>query len=190
MSRHQSREIDLVLVARRQRFLIWCILFEVLLNCILPIGGFRILPSGLPASYVLFGLTVMIVHLCVVIGMLMLMSALRRHIIWRILFAVLLVVPLIGLLILLSVNGHATRVLKAANIKVGLMGADIEAVKRRVSMHLCDNCGYDLTGNVSGICPECGVSARPFYCYRCGDNLRGVVAAICPNCSAPIMHSA
>ena len=20
----------------------------------------------------------------------------------------------------------------------------------------CDSCGYDLTGNVSGICPECG----------------------------------
>ena len=22
--------------------------------------------------------------------------------------------------------------------------------------HRCSNCGYDLTGNVSGICPECG----------------------------------
>jgi hypothetical protein len=21
---------------------------------------------------------------------------------------------------------------------------------------LCQNCGYDLTGNVSGVCPECG----------------------------------
>lgn len=21
---------------------------------------------------------------------------------------------------------------------------------------ICKNCGYDLTGNVSGICPECG----------------------------------
>jgi hypothetical protein len=23
---------------------------------------------------------------------------------------------------------------------------------------LCDGCGYDLTGNVSGICPECGLA--------------------------------
>jgi hypothetical protein len=23
----------------------------------------------------------------------------------------------------------------------------------------CDACGYDLTGNVSGICPECGAAA-------------------------------
>src|ERR1044071_4354945 len=27
----------------------------------------------------------------------------------------------------------------------------------------CPNCGYDLTGNISGICPECGteIHARP-----------------------------
>jgi len=25
---------------------------------------------------------------------------------------------------------------------------------------LCRHCGYDLTGNVSGVCPECGVPAR------------------------------
>ena len=24
---------------------------------------------------------------------------------------------------------------------------------------LCEQCGYDLTGNVSGVCPECGKSA-------------------------------
>jgi hypothetical protein len=24
----------------------------------------------------------------------------------------------------------------------------------------CPHCGYDLTGNVSGVCPECGQSAR------------------------------
>ncbi len=25
--------------------------------------------------------------------------------------------------------------------------------------HCCQHCGYNLTGNVSGICPECGVKA-------------------------------
>ncbi len=25
----------------------------------------------------------------------------------------------------------------------------------------CKNCGYNLTGNVSGICPECGTPAMP-----------------------------
>jgi len=27
---------------------------------------------------------------------------------------------------------------------------------RRRARGLCINCGYDLTGNVSGVCPECG----------------------------------
>jgi len=27
---------------------------------------------------------------------------------------------------------------------------------RRIPPHCCQNCGYNLTGNVSGICPECG----------------------------------
>ena len=27
---------------------------------------------------------------------------------------------------------------------------------RRNKIGVCDKCGYDLTGNVSGVCPECG----------------------------------
>jgi hypothetical protein len=26
---------------------------------------------------------------------------------------------------------------------------------------LCRYCGYDLTGNVSGVCPECGIPSKP-----------------------------
>ena len=29
---------------------------------------------------------------------------------------------------------------------------------RRRKKGLCINCGYNLTGNVSGVCPECGES--------------------------------
>jgi len=32
---------------------------------------------------------------------------------------------------------------------------DEEARRRRVG--LCERCGYDLQGNVSGVCPECGL---------------------------------
>ena len=37
------------------------------------------------------------------------------------------------------------------------------AVKSRRNPHaprICRRCGYDLTGNVSGVCPECGGAAR------------------------------
>jgi hypothetical protein len=30
------------------------------------------------------------------------------------------------------------------------------AARRRMSRGLCAACGYPLTGNVSGVCPECG----------------------------------
>lgn len=45
-------------------------------------------------------------------------------------------------------------------ILLGLLpiGALLQASKRRLRIRkgLCVRCGYDLTGNVSGICPECG----------------------------------
>jgi hypothetical protein len=31
----------------------------------------------------------------------------------------------------------------------------------RLAAGLCEHCGYDLTGNVSGVCPECGKSIHP-----------------------------
>lgn len=30
--------------------------------------------------------------------------------------------------------------------------------RRRMSTRHCKHCGYDLTGNVSGVCPECGAA--------------------------------
>lgn len=33
--------------------------------------------------------------------------------------------------------------------------------RRRRQRGLCLNCAYDLTGNISGVCPECGVSTDP-----------------------------
>jgi hypothetical protein len=30
--------------------------------------------------------------------------------------------------------------------------------RRRIPAGHCQKCGYDLTGNVSGVCPECGTA--------------------------------
>lgn len=32
--------------------------------------------------------------------------------------------------------------------------------KARLRKDLCLHCGYELTGNTSGVCPECGESIR------------------------------
>ena len=45
-----------------------------------------------------------------------------------ILLGVLCLLPLVGLLVLLAVNGKATRVLKQNGIRVGLLGADLSSI--------------------------------------------------------------
>lgn len=32
--------------------------------------------------------------------------------------------------------------------------------KHRLNQHLCIKCGYSLTGNTSGVCPECGADTK------------------------------
>lgn len=38
--------------------------------------------------------------------------------------------------------------------------ARIRRLKRNRKLNLCPRCGYDLTGNISGICPECGNAVK------------------------------
>lgn len=34
------------------------------------------------------------------------------------------------------------------------------STRSRSSEGLCDTCGYNLTGNISGVCPECGTPVK------------------------------
>jgi hypothetical protein len=48
---------------------------------------------------------------------------------------------------------------------------------------LCVKCGYDLRGNESGQCPECGrVWTAHGLCTKCGCDLRQVDSDRCPEC--------
>lgn len=50
----------------------------------------------------------------------------------------------------------------------------------------CEQCQYDLTGNVSGICPECGARIAGFvvhhFCPQCKYDLTGNTSGACPEC--------
>ena len=48
--------------------------------------------------------------------------------------------------------------------------------------HLCHSCGYDMTGNELGICPECGTVMR---CRACGHELVHKDFGPCRNCREP-----
>jgi predicted Zn-ribbon and HTH transcriptional regulator len=84
---------------------------------------------------------------------------------------------------------------------VGMMGVGVatmlgEVVKpllgRKLRHHrrrrgLCHRCGYDLTGNTSGRCPECAsaVVIPPGHCLACGYVLTGNRTGRCPTCGLP-----
>ncbi len=58
----------------------------------------------------------------------------------------------------------------------------------------CRTCGYDLTGNVSGRCPECGREvplppAQPGYCPACGGDITDNVSGRCEQCGAEILQA-
>ncbi|UCG15480.1 MAG: hypothetical protein JSV19_09300 [Phycisphaerales bacterium] len=50
--------------------------------------------------------------------------------------------------------------LLTAAVLLGLLTAMLWHRDRRPPMGHCQNCAYDLTGNVSGVCPECGNAIR------------------------------
>ena len=53
----------------------------------------------------------------------------------------------------------------------------------------CQKCFFDLTGNTSGVCPECGtpaVGATIIHCESCEFDLTGNTSGVCPECGAPI----
>lgn len=61
----------------------------------------------------------------------------------------------------------------------------------------CRRCSYNLTGNVSGICPECGTPVEQDQperlrlreipnCQHCSYDLTGNVSGVCPECGMPI----
>jgi len=144
--------MDLRQVAKRQRLLLWFILvllgFQLLLRTSL-----IYVARGVDIAFFLLYAAVLS---SILVSVLRLLAAMRVHMIVRILLGVLMIAPCINLLVLMFINGRATRALGEAGLRVGLMGVKDADVLRRMSVHLCHKCSYDLTGNTSGRCPECG----------------------------------
>jgi hypothetical protein len=97
-----------------------------------------------------------IVKLVVIVVLLRLMAALRLPFVARVLLTPFLLLGCFDLLTILAVNRYATRALENAGLQVGFLGVKDDEVVAHLSRERCNTCGYDLTGNVSGVCPECG----------------------------------
>lgn len=147
--------IDLRQLARRQRWMIWSVLASMV-SAILPFLTEVVAPGELILGMLLQTVLGLACTVVMIMGLVGVMASLGRHLVLRIFVCFLMFVPLISLLVLLRYNRKATRLLRDAGLKVGLMGASDEQILRVLSLNRCHSCGYDLTGNVSGRCPECG----------------------------------
>jgi hypothetical protein len=142
------------LVAKRQRRLLWVILALLVLQ----FAPFMVMRSGqigsvATASLAILSLVILIVAL---IYFVRLLAALQEPTVGIAFLVVLMCAPCINIMVVLLVNSMATRALRSVGLKVGFLGVKDEDVVRMLSPDLCRQCAYDLTGNISGRCPECG----------------------------------
>ena len=129
---------DLSAVARYQKFVIGVIalyLVMIALSCVVSFaltggggagGGGAGGPGGGGGGAIVAGLPVVLGTLLVVaqiVSVLLLMGALGIGVVWRVLAAIAMFFPLIGLIVLLVVNGRATQALRDGGHSVGLFGA-------------------------------------------------------------------
>ncbi len=144
--------------------MIWLFLIAILTQCfplfwrqlpVVPWGEF-----GMIVPVAMLFLQVAI-YILMVVGVVLLMWARGSHILLIILCGLLMLAPCANMLILVIVNMSATRALRRAGVRVALMGVKDEDVERIINPDLCTGCGYNLTGNVSGYCPECGRALEP-----------------------------
>ncbi len=113
-----SRE-DLRSVAKFQKGILVCILFQLVAMI-----GQLALP---PEIRLLISVAVLVVG--IVSGVFVFMLAIKVYgTALGVLLGVLSLVPCMGLIVLLVVNGKATSVLKQNGIKVGLLGANLSAI--------------------------------------------------------------
>jgi len=152
--------VNMRVVAQRQRRLLWlvlgAVLGQVLYFTMLPL---LIQPVGSavhPVVSAALTFFLLALHILIAVGVVLMMMATRSHIVIVILYAILGFAPCFNLVILLAANSRATRTLRKAGLHVGFMGVKDEEVVRLLSFNRCRQCGYNLTGNVSGRCPECG----------------------------------
>jgi hypothetical protein len=116
-------------------------------------SGWRLSPFFVTAP---LGVLYVILSVALVIAIMALQAAMGTHPIISIIVGLLAIVPFLNLFALLFVNMEANNILKNAGLTVGLMGVKPEELRRFMDPRLCRKCGYDLTGNASGYCPECG----------------------------------
>ena len=117
MSEDFSRQ-ELKKIARFHKFLLWSILIAIISN----VFRFYLTDQAL-GLYFYFGAAGFQIY-----SLYNLARALKRPVVWVIILIFGLLIPIVGLILLLSLHGNAMEIMKTAGIKVGFMGADLGSI--------------------------------------------------------------
>jgi len=147
-------QYDLVSLARAQRWMLRVFPFA-LLGQVLLFWGPRFVFFRVP-SFALFLFPTVVLS----ITLIMLMTALRRKTDKAFLGAVAMFVPVINVLVLIGLNSQVNILLKEAGLRLTALGVSSRDAQAAMDPSSCRGCGYNLTGNSSGRCPECGRDVR------------------------------
>ena len=151
---------DVLKIASAQRMLLWTILAAILIN--IALIGVRPPQVGASRELVL-GYAVVSTGLALLLLVLQITSVVRLclalHEGWATaVYAVFQIVPCVSLVLLLFLNGRATKRLQDCGIRVGLMGAKSADVTNyeMPGGRTCTGCGEPLEAGVA-TCPVCGM---------------------------------
>ncbi len=118
----ETEQATLVTIAKNQR---WLIAIGVILLKAMCFAGILIPAREKPHSAeLILGIIDVVLSLVVVRAVAVLMRSMGHSKTVTIVCCILLLVPLMGIVILVWLNGRATRRLRAASLKVGLKGVD------------------------------------------------------------------
>lgn len=147
-----KRRADLRKLAQRQRWIIWL----VLASLISYLAPFYLRGELGVIIFALGGVIYLGIYILMIVGVVLLLIAKGSHPVVITLLAILMAAPCVNLVVLILINMGVTRMLRAAGLRVGFMGADPDEVEHILNPDLCSHCGYNHTGNVTGVCSECG----------------------------------
>lgn len=154
----RSRRVNLVRLARAQRLLLRLVLAMLALYF-----GFMFLPRLIPYRNVMSIVFPAMLVLFLIVGVLIIVQTVRlaiasgRSPIAAAIAGVFMLVPLVGLLLVASANGRATRLLREHGAKVGFLGVTAGEMLKLTNGY-CHGCGYPLEGLAGTVCPECGAA--------------------------------
>ena len=119
----------IIKIARHQRWLITVIIARIILLAV----NFATMQKTGPSIKILILAIVIGLSFAAIRAVAILMTSMGDSVALVVICCILLIVPLIGLLVLLSINGRATKALKAAGLRVGLLGVDLSELDKEDS---------------------------------------------------------